>query len=164
MTDANTRDRVLRGEAPGYAAAPGWPHEDSEPGLGFLDTGGMVYLVIDDAGRVAGECGTKAAVDARGAVEIGYGLAAPSRGNRLGTAAVGALVELLRADAAVRIVEAEVHHGNDPSWRLLHRLGFRPTGTVINGYARYLLDVEPVGPAAAQTGATRPFDPPSDAR
>lgn len=169
MTDPAMRDRLLRGEAVGYVAAPGWPHEDSEPGLAFLDNGGMVYLVIDDEDRIAGECGTKAAVDARGAVEIGYGLAPRSRGKRLGTAAVGALVGLLQADARVRTVEAEVHVGNDPSWRLLGRLGFHPTGTVVNGYARYLLDVEsarPAKPKPTQLGHSTqhrtPAEPPPD--
>jgi RimJ/RimL family protein N-acetyltransferase len=143
VSDSDVRDRLLRGEVEGYAAAPGWPHEDSAAGLSFLDTGGEVFLVIDDDGRIAGECGTKTAVDARGAVEIGYGLAGPSRGQRLGSAAVGALVDQLRANPAIRVVEAEVHHSNDPSWRILQRLGFQPTGTVINGFGRFSLDLVP---------------------
>jgi RimJ/RimL family protein N-acetyltransferase len=143
ISDHAVRDRLLRGEMDGHDAAPGWPHEDTAAGLSFLDFGGDVFLVIDDAGRIAGECGTKTAVDARGAVEIGYGLAAPSRGKRLGSAAVGALLDLLRTNPAIRVVEAEVHHSNDPSWRLLHGLGFRPTGTVINGFGRFSLDLLP---------------------
>jgi RimJ/RimL family protein N-acetyltransferase len=141
VCDAAVRDRVLRGDADGYDAAPGWPHEDSGAGLSFLDTGGAVYLVIDDHELVAGECGTKSRVDARGTVEIGYGLAAPSRGRGLGSAAVAALVDILRADPSVKTVEAEVHQGNDPSWRILQRLGFRPTGTVINGFSRFSLNL-----------------------
>jgi RimJ/RimL family protein N-acetyltransferase len=143
VSDCAVRDRLLRGEIDGHDAAPGWPHEDTAAGLSFLDSGGEVFLVIDDAGRIAGECGTKTAVDPRGTVEIGYGLAAPSRGQRLGSAAVGALVDLLRTNPSIRVVEAEVHHGNDPSWRILHRLGFRATGTVINGFGRFSLDLLP---------------------
>lgn len=143
MVNGELRDRLLRGEAEGYDAAPGWPHEDTSAGMSFLDYGGLVFLVIDDAGRIAGECGTKSKVDARGSVEIGYGLAPTSRGHGLGTAAVTALIELLRADPRIRLVEAEVHHGNDASWRILHRLGFVATGTVVNGFGRYSLDLAP---------------------
>lgn len=141
--DRAVRDRLLCGEIHGYDAAPGWPHEDSAAGLSFLDYGGTVFLVIDDMGRIAGECGIKSGVDARGAVEIGYGLAAPSRGKRLGSAAVSALVDLLRANPEIRVVEAEVHDSNDPSRRILESLGFRPTGTVINGFGRFALDLAP---------------------
>lgn len=143
VADRAARDRLLCGDVDGYDAAPGWPHEDSAAGLSFLDTGGEVFLVIDDNGRIAGECGTKMAVDARGAVEIGYGLAAPSRGQRLGSAAARALVDLLRANPAIRVVEAEVHHSNEPSRRILRALGFQPTGTVINGFSRFSLDLRP---------------------
>jgi RimJ/RimL family protein N-acetyltransferase len=143
VSDFALRDRLLHGELDGYDAAPGWPHPDSAAGLSFLDSGGEVFLVIDDDGRIAGECGTKTGIDPRGAVEIGYGLAAPSRGKGLGGAAVGALLDLLRANPGIRVVEAEVHHSNDPSWRILHRLGFRPTGTVINGFGRFILELSP---------------------
>jgi len=34
-------------------------------------------------------------------------------------------------------IEAEVHVGNVPSWRVLERLGFTATGTVVSGHKRY---------------------------
>jgi RimJ/RimL family protein N-acetyltransferase len=137
--DRKARDAALTGDLGGHDAAPGWPHEDTAPGLSFLESGGLAFLVIDDAGRVAGECGTKTAPDGNGVVEIGYGLAAPSRGNGLGTAAVAALVEALAARGDVQAVDAEVHVGNDPSWRLLERLGFVATEADYRGFRRYRL-------------------------
>jgi [ribosomal protein S5]-alanine N-acetyltransferase len=137
--DRVARDAALSGDLAGRAAAPGWPHEDSAPGLSFLDAGGLGFLVIDADDRVAGECGSKAPPDADGVVEIGYGLAAPSRGHGLGGAAVAALVSELAALPDVRIIEAEVFVGNEPSWRLLERLGFELTGQDRRELRRYRL-------------------------
>jgi RimJ/RimL family protein N-acetyltransferase len=72
-------------------------------------------------------------------VEIGYGLAASSRGRGLGGRAVAELVAWLNEQDDVRLIEAEVHVGNEASWRLLERLGFRASGTVVNGHTRYAL-------------------------
>jgi RimJ/RimL family protein N-acetyltransferase len=136
--DRAGRAAALAGDLGGRTAAPGWPHEDTEPGLSFLDSGGTAFLVIDDDGRVAGECGTKTAPDRKGVVEIGYGLGSQSRGRGLGTAAVAALLEVLAA-RGVRAIDAEVHVINVASWRLLERLGFVTTGDEHAGYRRYHL-------------------------
>jgi RimJ/RimL family protein N-acetyltransferase len=137
--DRRARDAALAGDLGDLTAAPGWPHEDTAPGLSFLESGGLAFLVIDDDERVVGECGTKAAPDAAGVVEIGYGLAAPSRGRGLGAAAVATLIDTLAADHSVHVVEAEVHTGNPASWRLLVSLGFAPVGPAHRGYQRYRL-------------------------
>ncbi len=139
--DRAGRDAALRGDLGSLDAAPGWPHEDTAPGLSFLSTGGWGFLIIDDDERVAGECGTKAAPDASGTVEIGYGLAPSSRGQGLGGRAVAALVEWLAEQPGVTAIEAEVHVGNIPSWRLLERLGFRQIGSPSPGYHRDRLDI-----------------------
>src|SRR4051794_23637930 len=73
----------------------GWPHDDTAHALAFTEVGGLTWLIVDSAGAVVGELGTKGPPTSRGRVEIGYGLAAPSRGRGLGTAAVRALVEVL---------------------------------------------------------------------
>jgi RimJ/RimL family protein N-acetyltransferase len=137
--DLAGRDAIRRGDLGGFDAAPGWPYEDTEPGLSFLESGGLVFLVIDDSGRVAGECGTKTPPGLDGTVEIGYGLAPPSRGHGLGGAAVSALVSRLSEDPAVLVIEAEVHVGNVASWRLLERLGFAVTDGHVGRYRRYRL-------------------------
>jgi RimJ/RimL family protein N-acetyltransferase len=136
--DRAARAAALSGDLAGRTAAPGWPHEDTEPGLSFLDSGGLAFLVIDDDGRVAGECGTKTAPDRDGTVEIGYGLGSQSRGKGLGTSAVAALLEALAA-RGVKVVDAEVHVINVAAWRLLERLGFLTTGEEHAGYRRYRL-------------------------
>jgi RimJ/RimL family protein N-acetyltransferase len=137
--DLVSRDAVRRGDLGGRTAAPGWPHEDTEPVMGYLDRGGLAFLIVDDAGRVAGECGTKAAPDAEGAVEIGYGLASTSRGRGLGGAAVAALVSLLEQRTDVVAIDAEVHVGNVASQRVLERLGFLAAGADSRGYHHYRL-------------------------
>ena len=124
-------------------AAPGWPHDDTADALRLAEHGGRVWLVVDNDGRIVGECGTKAPPDTDGTVEIGYGLAAPSRGRGLGAQAVAALVDRLKAQDGVRRVEAEVHVGNVASQRVLERAGF--TATSVDGaLARFALDLGPV--------------------
>lgn len=145
--DRADRLRLLRGDLGDREAAPGWPHTDTAPGLSFLDSGGTAYLVIDDDGRIAGECGTKTPPNRQGAVEIGYGLAAPSRGRGLGTRAVALLVTRLSRREEVTVIEAEVHLGNLASSRLLARLGFTETGAPVGGFQRYRLPVAPSGVA-----------------
>jgi RimJ/RimL family protein N-acetyltransferase len=140
--DAATATALLAGDLGARELAPGWPHENTTAGLSFIDRGGVALLVIDDDGRVAGECGTKAPPDADGMVEIGYGLAPRSRGKGLGTAAVAALVERLRADPSVRRIEAEVHAHNIASQRVIERQGLARLDSASAGYLRYRLDLD----------------------
>jgi GNAT superfamily N-acetyltransferase len=137
--DLAGRAAIHHGDLGGLAAAPGWPHTDTEPGLSFLDSGGLVFLIVDEDDRVIGECGTKAPPSTDGVVEIGYGLAGPSRGHGLGGAAVSALVTQLAARADVRIIEAEVHVGNVASRRLLERIGFSLSEGGPGTYQRFQL-------------------------
>lgn len=141
LSPATVRD-LLAGDPTGRDVAPGWPHDDTQAGLSFVDHGGEAFLIIDDDGRVAGECGTKAPPDADGMVEIGYGLAAGSRGRGLGTAAVAALVEWLSSAASVRRIEAEVHSQNIASQRVIERQGLVRLGNPAAGYLRYRLDLD----------------------
>ena len=107
--------------------APGWPHEDTAPGLGFAAHGAWTWLIVDDDGRIAGECGVKGPPDGDGIVEIGYGLAGPSRGRGLGGRAVATLVDELRRRPGVRAIEAEIAPDNVASRRVVERLGFTLT-------------------------------------
>jgi RimJ/RimL family protein N-acetyltransferase len=140
--DIATVQALLAGDMGGRDIAPGWPHADTGAGLSFVQHGGEGFLVIDDDGRVAGECGTKAPPDADGMVEIGYGLAAGSRGRGLGTAAVAALVDRLRAEPPVRRIEAEVHAHNIASLRVIERQGLVRLDNPSTGYLRYRLDLD----------------------
>jgi ribosomal-protein-alanine N-acetyltransferase len=134
---AEALEAVSQGIVAGHEVAPGWPHEDTVVGLSYLRTGGVGFLIIDDDGRVAGECGTKAAPDADGTVEIGYGLAPPSRGRGLGRRAVGELVDWLGEQPDVTTIEAEIHVSNTASRRVVERLGFVADGVPTQGYLRY---------------------------
>lgn len=124
---ADRVDRVLSGELGPYTAGAGWPHQDTAPALAFRAVRGMTWLIAAD-GVVRGELGTKGPPDDTGTVEIGYGLAAPSRGHGLGTRAVGVLVDWLCARDDVRRVIAHVDPANTPSVRVLVRLGFTRVG------------------------------------
>ena len=129
---------LLAGEDPGLPLAAGYPHADSLDALrmqvehGGPDDGGWFVTLAAD-GRVVGDCGTFGPPAEDGRVEIGYGLAAPFRGQGIGTQAVAALVEHLVGEPDVRVVTASVEVGNEPSRRLLERLGFSltdgPAGT-----------------------------------
>jgi len=134
---ADEAARIVAGDLGDRAGAPGWPHEDTAAGLSFTATGGTSFLVIDDDERIAGECGTKRPPDAAGMVEIGYGLAAPSRGRGLGTRAVAALVKEISTWPDVTVVEAEVHVSNTASRRLIERLGFVVVGDPQDSYLRF---------------------------
>ena len=122
--DAGRTGATLAGELGGLRAGRGWPHDDTAHAFAFTEIGGRTWLVVDDSGAVVGEAGTKGPPSTRGAVEIGYGLAAPSRGHGIGTAAVRALVELLSREPAISVLEADVALDNLASQRLLERIGF----------------------------------------
>jgi RimJ/RimL family protein N-acetyltransferase len=129
---------VRPGRSAALLAGPGWPHDDTPPALGFADLGGLTWLIVDADDRVVGELGTKSDADGAGAVEIGYGLAAPSRGRGLGGRAVAVLLGWLDEQPDVRRVVARVAPGNVASRRLLERLGFQATGDIDGeiGYQR----------------------------
>lgn len=64
-----------------------------------------------------------------GAVEIGYWIGGAARGRGFGTEAVSAIVGLLRRRFPRRAIVAECRPGNVASWGLLHKIGFRETGS-----------------------------------
>ncbi|MEH3116442.1 MAG: GNAT family N-acetyltransferase [Methylorubrum populi] len=64
-----------------------------------------------------------------GAVEIGYWIAGAARGRGFGAEAVSAFVGLMRHRFPRRAIVAECRPDNVASWGLLHKLGFRETGS-----------------------------------
>jgi RimJ/RimL family protein N-acetyltransferase len=115
--------------ASGLAVAEGWPHEDTADGLAMAVKAGYPpgWLITAD-GVVIGDLGTHAPVDEAGGVEIGYGLAAPSRGQGYGSEAVLAVTEWLLSQPQVRQVQAHTLTSNAPSRRVLEKAGFRYRG------------------------------------
>ena len=121
-----TARAVLSGGPDGLRRGPGWPHADTLDGMRMVaehDWEG--WLVVED-GLVVGGCGTCGPPDEQGDVEIGYGLAEPSRGRGLASEFVPALAQHLLARSGVgRIVARRVLADNVPSRRALERAGFR---------------------------------------
>lgn len=127
--DRSTAHALVAGDASALRTARGWPHEDTLVAVGAAlarEDGELPWLVVRrDTGEVIGECGVKGPPDAQGQVEIGYGLAGRARGQGYGGEAVAALVDLLRHRPDVHLVLAEIEHGNEPSRRVVERLGFQ---------------------------------------
>ena len=125
-----TAAAILVGELAGLNPAPGWPTADTPDALaGVVAAGdrtayaGWLITRIAD-GAVVGDCGWRGGPDINGDVEIGYGVAAPSRRQGMATEAVGGLVDWIVEVSGVRRVVAEVLEDNVASRRLLERLGF----------------------------------------
>jgi RimJ/RimL family protein N-acetyltransferase len=78
-------------------------------------------------------------VDEAGDIEIGYGLAAPSRGQGYGSEAVAAITEWLLTQPEVRRIRATTLTDNMPSRRVLEKAGFAYAG-VEDGEAVYWRD------------------------
>ena len=122
---AETARAILAGDlsglaAAGLTAADGWPHEDTADGLaGAVKAGYPPGWLITAGGTVIGDCGTHGPVDEAGVIEIGYGLAAPSRGQGYGSEAVLAVTEWLLSQPEVRQVQAHTLTDNMPSRRVL---------------------------------------------
>jgi len=115
--------------AAGLTRVRDWPHADTIDALRGLAehaelSGEGSFLVVRRDAAVVGDCGWFGPPDEQGQVEIGYGLAASARRQGLGTAAVQQLLAWVGQQPAVRTVTAEVLVGNEPSLRLLARLGF----------------------------------------
>jgi RimJ/RimL family protein N-acetyltransferase len=75
---------------------------------------------------------------ADGEVELGYALVPAARGKGLAAEATGLLVQWARTQPAVRRIAARVDPSNEPSRRLLERLGFVRDGER-GGLDRYVL-------------------------
>ena len=97
---------IAGGDLSGVDPAPGWPHADTLDGLRMDaehaqsddETGFLIVLVA--TGQVVGDAGWKGGPDSEGAAEIGYGLAAPFRGQGLGNELVRLVSRWALADCS----------------------------------------------------------------
>lgn len=129
----------------------GWPHPDTADALRPLaDHGGpgpahgTFLITLGD--ELVGECGWLSGPDEHGAAEIGYGLAPSVRGRGLGMEAVGVLSAWVERQPGVRRITADALIGNEPSRRLLTRLGFVEQGGT-PPYVTYVRDAPHMDPA-----------------
>jgi len=128
---------VLSGDLSGVVAGEGWPHEGTQAALTIVVRHGVALswlVVLDDT--VIGDCGTHGLPDRAGAVEIGYGLAAPYRAKGYAREFVPIFVAYLRAQPDVTLLRARVEPSNVASRRVLERAGFDYVATA-DGYDCY---------------------------
>jgi RimJ/RimL family protein N-acetyltransferase len=131
---AETARAILAGDmawlaAAGLAAADGWPHDDTADGLAMaVKAGYSPGWLVTAGGAVIGDCGTHGPVDEAGRIEIGYGLAAPCRGQGYGSELVAAITGWLLSQPGVRQVRAHTLTDNMPSRRVLEKAGFTYVG------------------------------------
>jgi ribosomal-protein-alanine N-acetyltransferase len=121
-----TARAIVAGTPDGLRRGAGWPHADTLDGIGMAaEHGSEAWLILED-GVVIGDAGTFGPPDAHGDVEIGYGLAEPSRGHGLASEFVPALAQhVLARDGVRRVVARGVLVDNTPSRRALERAGFQ---------------------------------------
>ena len=125
--DSGVARCVLDADTSLIVKAGGWPHADTLDAIGMATVVGgssRVWLVTLD-GVVIGDCGSVGGIDERGAIEIGYGLAAEHRGRGFGNELVSALSDWLLTQAQVNeVVAREVLAENVASRRALENAGF----------------------------------------
>lgn len=96
----------------GWLAAPGWR--------------GLTWIAQDKAGAVAGRF-VAVPQDAPGTYDIGYVTCMDRQGEGIARECTAAMIDHLFAGLSATTLEAEVDIENQPSIRLLERLGFNRT-------------------------------------
>jgi RimJ/RimL family protein N-acetyltransferase len=120
-----TARAIVAAEPDGLQHGAGWPHADTLDGVRMVAEHGAEAWLILEHGVVVGDAGTFGPPDDDGDVEIGYGLAEPSRGRGLASEFVPALAQhVLARESVRRVVARGVLADNVPSRRALERAGF----------------------------------------
>jgi RimJ/RimL family protein N-acetyltransferase len=119
--------QMLAGDLSATRAGEGYPHEDTLVPMRTAAKYGVDlpgwFVTLD--GVVIGDCHTHGSADQAGDIEIGYGLAEPSRGRGFGSELVKAFSAwLLRQEGIRRIVARHVPVDSVPSRRALESAGF----------------------------------------
>ena len=130
--------RLVQGQPLGLDCAPGWPHEETVPGIRLAVEAGCDpgWLVLRD-GVVIGECAVKGGRPFGCEAEISYGLAGPQRGRGFGSTLVAALSAWLLRQPGIDAVTAEVRRDNAASIRVLEKAGFRRRADEAQAYLRF---------------------------
>jgi RimJ/RimL family protein N-acetyltransferase len=106
------------------------------------------YMVRRSDAAVVGSCGFKD-MPAHGRVEIGYGVAPLARSLGMASVAVAQLLRIAGTDDLVFQVLAQVSPANTASTRVVQRLGFLPSGQLLDHEGEMLVQwVCRVGPRA----------------
>ena len=128
-------DAILAGDfrslsARGLSRAKGWPRGDTLEIMSFLlisgEMAGPCWLIVKKNDlSIIGDLGCKGQPGPEGEVEIGYGIVSGARARGYGTEAVKALIRWLGSWPQVRSIAAECIIDNQPSRRLLKRVGMQ---------------------------------------
>jgi len=110
----------------------GWllDHHPDEPGEWFQ----LAIAGRDDPATLLGDCGFRARADEPAIVDVGFTLHPAAQGRGYATEAIAELLRYLFADRGKHKVCADCDTRNDPSWRLMERLGFRREGMLRESY------------------------------
>ena len=99
-------------------------HHPDEPGEYFQ----LAVATREDPATVIGDCAFQPRAPEPLIVDVGYTFDPAHQGRGYATEAVGELVRYLFADLGKHKLTADCDTRNDPSWRLLERLGFQREG------------------------------------
>ena len=138
ITPRDARAMLAGTEEPGRPWADGFPLPSvrgalerivTADGTGYSLSPFFAYVIVRRSdGAAIGDAGFHGPPDEDGEVEIGYALVPEARGAGYASEAVALLVEWAWEQPDVSAVSARVDPGNEPSRRLLERLGFAPDG------------------------------------
>jgi RimJ/RimL family protein N-acetyltransferase len=148
LTVEEAADIAVKRVPPGQRWAEGYPLEGTliatrmlmgSAQNGTLRAGfGMYQLLERASGVVIGDIGFHAALDAEGALEIGYGIVPEFRGRGLVSHAVRTLTRWALHQPGVKLVVAKTEADHLPSRRVLDAAGFEMVAA-IEGICRYRL-------------------------
>jgi RimJ/RimL family protein N-acetyltransferase len=109
----------------------------------------LAYVIVRRSdGLAVGDAGFHGPPSEAGEVEVGYALVPAARGAGLVHEAMALLVAWAWSQPAVRVITARVDPGNEPSQRVVRRLGFTLDGER-DGMSRYVLKPGRSEPARA---------------
>jgi RimJ/RimL family protein N-acetyltransferase len=136
IADVALRDRSELESLLGLKVSEDWPNPDFRDALEFVrvdvrrDPGYSEWtrLVVHSADKmVIGDAGFKSKPDSTGTVEIGYGVVTDYRSRGIAFEASSALIEWAFGTQDVNRVVAECYETNEPSVRVLRKLGMEVT-------------------------------------
>jgi len=142
--DREEASRILAATLPGA-----WPQSDLLDVLPLQAAAsperecyGVWVMVERESGSVVGDLGFMGPPDEAGSIEVGYSVIPDRRRRGYATEAASAIVEWAFSQPGVEVVVAGCDRDNEPSIRILERLGFQRTGEA-KDQIRWRRDNEP---------------------
>lgn len=105
-------------------------HHPDEPGEWFQ----VAIATREDPDRLVGDCGFRSRADEPSITDLGFTLAPEAQGRGYATEGVGAVVRYLFEERGKHKLCADCDTRNEPSWRLLERLGFAREGELRDSF------------------------------